>query len=207
MNRKNNTLFQGRIRDYILVAIFGIISGALASLFLWLPENSLWDFSYFSSNTYGFWMFSTAVIVLLSSKRHIAAINVGIYVFFLFLLTTVFQSLRLFYRGTHAPFATAGEMAAGSIGGWLWYSIVPSVICAVPGFILWGARENTVFGKLLLFAPLAFLAIETCYLLFCVFAYQTRLFSLLTDIACIGAYCLTFYGRKNVSKIQNGNPF
>lgn len=185
-----HTLFRGRIRDYILVAVLGIAAGMLVALFLWLPDNSLWDFSYFSSDTYGFWMFTTAFVVLFSAKRHITAINAGLYVFFLFLITTAFQSLRLFHPGSHTPYATVGEMTVESIGGWLWYSIAPAVICAVLGFILWGARKNTTLGKLLLFAPLAFLVIETCYLLFCVFAHQTKLFSAFTDIACIGAYCL-----------------
>ena len=190
MNKKNNTLFQGRIRDYMLVAVLGTASGMLVALFLWLPDNSLWDFSCFSSDTYGFWMFTTALIVLFSAKRHIAAINAGVYVFFLFLITTVFQSLRLFHAGSHTPYANVGEMAAESMVGWLWYSIVPAIICAALGFLLWSARKNTKFGKLLLFAPLVFLAVETGYLLFCVFVYQTKLFSALTDIACIGGYCL-----------------
>ena len=190
MNKKNNTLFQGRIRDYMLVAVFGIAAGMLVVLFLWLPDNSLWDFSYFSSDTYGFWMFTTAIIVLFSAKRHIAAINAGVYVFFLFLITTAFQSLRLFHTGSHTPYATVGEMAAESMVGWLWYSIAPALICAALGSILWGAQKNTKFGKLLLFAPLAFLVIETGYLLFCVFVNQTKLFSALTDIACMGGYCL-----------------
>lgn len=188
MNKENNTLFQGKIRDYVLVALLGIVAGGLVALFLWLPDNQLWDFSYFASDTYGFWMLITSLIVLFSTKRHIAAINAGVYVFFLFLITTVFQSMRLFYTGGYTPFATVGEMAAASIGGWLWYSIFPATVCVVLGFILWGARKNTNFGKLLLFAPLAFLVAETLYLLYCVFAYQTKLFSALTDIACIGAY-------------------
>lgn len=190
MNKKNYTLFQGRIRDYMLVAAFGIAAGMLVALFLWLPDNSLWDLSYFSSDTYGFWMFTTALIVLFSAKRHIAAINAGVYVFFLFLITTAFQSLRLFRTGSHTPFANVGEMAAKSMVGWFWYSIVPAIICAALGLLLWGARKNTKIGKLLLFSPLVFLVIETGYLLFCVFAHQTKLFSALTDIACIGGYCL-----------------
>lgn len=189
LNKENNTLFQGKIRDYILVALLGIAAGGLVALFLWLPDNQLWDFSYFASDTYGFWMLTTSLVVLFSSKRYIAAINAGVYVFLLFLITTAFQSLRLFYTGSYTPFATVGEMAAASISGWLWYGIFPTIVCVVLGFILWGARKNTNFGKLLLFAPLAFLVVETIYLLYCVFAYQTKLFSSLTDIACIGVYC------------------
>ncbi len=174
----------------MLVAVLGIAAGGLVALFLWLPDNLLWDFSYFSSDTYGFWMITTALVVLFSAKRHIAAINAGVYVFFLFLITTAFQSLRLFYTGSHTPYATVREMVAESIGGWLWYSIAPAIICAMLGFILWGARKNTAFGRLLLFAPAVFLMMETCYLLFYVLAYQTKLFSALSDIACIGVYRL-----------------
>ncbi len=53
------------------------------SLFLWLPDNSLWDYSYFSSDTSGFWIFTTIFVVLFSAKWHIAAINAELYVLFL----------------------------------------------------------------------------------------------------------------------------
>ncbi len=198
--------FQGRVKDYILVAVLGIAAGMLVALFLWLPDNSLWDFSYFSSDTFGFWMFTTAIVVLFSAKQYIAAINAGVYVFFLFLITTAFQSPRLFHTGSHTPYVTVGEMAAESIDGWLWYSIATAIICAMLGFILWGARKNTTFCKLLLFAPLAFLVIETCYLLFCVFVHQTKLFSALTDIACIGSYC-RIIKRFLSMKRKGGNTF
>lgn len=189
MDKANHTLFQGKIRDYILVALLGIAAGGLVALFLWLPDNLLCDFSYFGSDTYVFWMLTTSLVILFSTKRYIAAIKAGVYVFLLFLITTAFQSLRPFYSGSYTPFASVGEMAAPSIGGWLWYSIFPAIVCVVLSFILWGARKNTHFGKLFLFVPLAFLAVETLYLLYCIFAYQTKLFSTLTNIACIGVYC------------------
>lgn len=187
----------------MLIAALGIAAGIVVAVFLWLPDDPLWNLSYFSADTYGFWMFTTALIVLFSAKRTIAAVNAGVYVFFLFLITTVFQSLRLFHTGSHTPFADVGEMAAGSMAGWLWYSIAPAIACAALGAILWGARKDTRLGKLLLFAPLAFLTIETGYLLFCVFVHQTKLFSALTDMACIGGYCLII--RRFLSAKRSGD--
>ena len=93
MNKQRNIFFYKSIKDFIIVAALGIAAGLLVALFLWLPDNELWDFSYFSSDTYGFWLFTTAIIVLFSEKRFVAAINAGLYVFFLFLITTAFQSL------------------------------------------------------------------------------------------------------------------
>ncbi len=142
MNKQRNIFFYKSIKDFIIVAALGIAAGLLVALFLWLPDNELWDFSYFSSDTYGFWLFTTAIIVLFSEKRFVAAINAGLYVFFLFLITTAFQSLIMFYNAEYIPFDTIGEMIVGSIGGWLWYSILPAIMCMVLAAVLWSARKK-----------------------------------------------------------------
>ena len=189
MSNQDPICFYGRTRNYILTAILGIAAGLLTSLFLWLPDSTLWDFSYFSSDTYGFWMVTTAIIVLFSEKRYVAAINAGLYVFFLFLITTAFQSLKMFYSSEFTPFETLGELIMGSVGGWLWYSVVPAAVCAVFAAAFWSARGKTVAGRLLLFVPLVFLVVETIWLLISVFEYHTRLFSAITNLVCIIAYC------------------
>lgn len=194
LNKQRNIFFYKSIKDFIIVAALGIAAGLLVALFLWLPDNELWDFSYFSSDTYGFWLFTTAIIVLFSEKRYVAAINAGLYVFFLFLITTAFQSLNMFYNAEYIPFDTIGEMIVGSIGGWLWYSIVPAIMCMVLAAVLWSARKKTIWGKLLLFAPLGFLVVETILLYISVFVYYTRLFSALINLGCIGAYCVIIRG-------------
>ena len=189
LSNQDTICFYGRTRNYILTAALGIAAGLLTASFLWLPDSTLWDFSYFSSDAYGFWMLTTAIIVLFSEKRYVAAINAGVYVFFLFLITTVFQSLKMFCSSEFTPFETIGELIIGSIGGWLWYSIIPASVCAVLASVFWSAREKTVLGKLLLFVPLVILAVETIWLLISVFAYHTRLFSAITNLVCIIAYC------------------
>ena len=117
MSNQDTICFYGRTRNYILTAALGIAAGLLTASFLWLPDSTLWDFSYFSSDAYGFWMLTTAIIVLFSEKRYVAAINAGVYVFFLFLITTVFQSLKMFCSSEFTPFETIGELIIGSIGG------------------------------------------------------------------------------------------
>lgn len=77
-------VFKDNIKSYLLVILLSILAGLSVVLCLTLPNNNLWSFSYWSSSTYGFWMFTTSLIVLLSEKRKTAIINASIYVFMIF---------------------------------------------------------------------------------------------------------------------------
>lgn len=135
-------------------------------------------------------MLTSVSIVLFSQKRVVAAVNTGIFVFFLFLITTITQCLKVFTTSSNLPFDTFGEMALDSWFGWILFSVVPAAICVLLAFVLWDARKNTIWGKILIFAPLIFIIIETIWMFVNVFLYQTRLFSAITDFVCIMLYSL-----------------
>ena len=156
-------LFRHNLKSYALVTALGLLAGFSVVFFIELPDNSFLSFYYWSSSTFGFWVFSTSLIVLFSESRKCAAINAGIYIFLMFLITTVHQSFRL-YRSGATQFRSLSELMLNHIGGWLLYSVPPALVCAALGIILWYGRKNTIWGKLLCAMPAVFLFAETVIL-------------------------------------------
>ena len=169
--------------------ILGAVAGLLVVLFCEIPDNSLWSFYYWSANTYGFWMFSTALIVLCSEKRKNAAINAAIYIFLMFLITTIYKSFRMYWNG-HTPFVSLLDLSVHHISGWLLYSIPPAILCGILGAILWSGRKNCNYGAILRVLPAVFIALETILLLYGVFTEHIKLFSATINSVCLIAYCL-----------------
>lgn len=130
-------LLRGCPAHFLLTAVAGILGGFLVAFILEFPSDGLWAAAYWSTSVYGFWIFTTSLLVLWSEKRHVACIGSGLYIFFMFLVTTVYMSLRLFYRGS-TPYEALFDMALHSISGWLWYSIPPALLSAGLAAVLWG---------------------------------------------------------------------
>ena len=172
---------------FLLTAAAGIIGGLLVAFFFEFPSDGLWAAAYWSTSVYGFWIFTTTLLVLWSEKRHVACIGSGLYIFFMYLVTTVYMSLRLFYRGS-TPYETLFGMALHSISGWLWYSIPPALLSAGFAAVLWGGRKAGTVGTVLRCLPFAFLCLETGCLFCYVFTQSTRLFPALTDLLCTAGY-------------------
>jgi len=181
------TLLRGRPLHYLLTAVFGILGGLLVVFIFEFPSDGLWAAAYWSTSVYGFWIFTTSLLVLWSEKRHVACIGSGLYIFFMFLVTTVYMSLRLFYRGS-TPYETLFGMALHSISSWLWYSIPPALLSAGFAAVLWGGRKAGTVGTVLRCLPFAFLCLETGCLFCYVFTQSTRLFPALTDLLCTAGY-------------------
>lgn len=156
-------LLRGRPLHYLLTAVFGILGGLLVAFFSEFPSDGLWAAAYWSTSVYGFWIFTTSLLVLWSEKRHVACIGSGLYIFFMFLVTTVYMSLRLFYRGG-TPYETLFGMALHSISGWLWYSIPHALLSAGLAAMLWGGRKAGTVGTVLRWLPFVFLCLETGWL-------------------------------------------
>ena len=181
------TLLQGRPLHYLLTAVFGILGGLLVVFIFEFPSDGLWAAAYWSTSVYGFWIFTTSLLVLWSEKRDVACIGSGLYIFFMFLVTTVYMSLRLFYRSS-TPYETLFDMALHSISGWLWYSIPPALLSAGLAAVLWGGRKAGTVGTVLRWLPFVFLCLETGWLFFYVFTQSTRLFPALTELLCTAGY-------------------
>lgn len=172
---------------FLLTAAAGIIGGLLVAFFFEFPSDGLWAAAYWSTSVCGFWIFTISLLVLWSEKRHVACIGSGLYILFMFLVTTVYMSLRLFYRGG-TPYETLFDMALHSLPGWLWYSISPALLSAGFAAVLWGGRKAGTVGTVLRCLPFAFLCLETGCLFCYVFTQSTRLFPALTDLLCTAGY-------------------
>ena len=122
--------FKDELKSYLFVIALGVLAGVSVVLFIELPDNNLLSFYYWSSSTFGFWMFSTSLIVLFSENRKCAAINAGTYIFLMFLITTAHQSYYI-YRSGAMQFNSLYKLVANHIGGWLLYSIPPALVCAL----------------------------------------------------------------------------
>ena len=140
-------IFKDNIKSYLLVFLLSILAGLSVVTCLILPNNNLWSFSYWSSSTYGFWIFTTSLIVLLSEKRKTAIINSSIYIFMIFLITTIYQSIKMYFN-SYTPFDSLMEIPINSINGRLLYSIIPAVICGALGAILYSGRKDKIYSKI-----------------------------------------------------------
>ncbi len=178
------TRFDGSAHSYLRIAGLGLLAGLAVVFFLAIPDHPLWGFHRWSAATFGFWMCSTSRIVLTSKTRTCGAVGAGLYIFLMFLVTTVGQSALLFRSGG-TPFASLPELAAHSVPGWLWYSLPPAMLCAALGAVLWSGRKRTRWGNILRILPACFLLAETALLLKNVAAHGTDLFSALTDLGCL----------------------
>ena len=157
-----------------MIFLLSIIAGLSVVFFCEFPNNDLWAFSYWSSETFGFWMFSTSLIVLLSEKRKTATINSTIYIFVMFLITTIYKSFRLYLNG-YTPFNSLIDLSLNSMYGWLLYSVPPAIICGILGAILWSGRKNNIYSKILCILPVVFIFVESIILFCCLFINHTKL--------------------------------
>ena len=180
-------LLRGRPLHYLLTAAAGIFGGLLVAYIFEFPSDGLWAAAYWSTSVYGFWIFTTSLLVLWSEKRQVACVGSGLYIFFMFLVTTVYMSLRLFFLGS-TPYKTLFDMILRSFSGWLWYSIPPALLCAGLAAVLWEGRKAGTIGAVLRWLPHVFLSFETVFLFFYVFTQNTRLFPAITDLLCTAGY-------------------
>lgn len=192
-------LFRDKLKSYFFVVALGLLAGLTVVFFIEVPDNGFWSFYYWSSSTFGFWMFSTSLIVLFSENRKCAAINAGI---------SHIPDVPYYDRTPIVPTLPQRSDAAGviiqtdteSYGGWLLYSVPPAFVCAVLGVILWSGRKNTIWGKLLRTMPAVFLFAETAVLFYTVFCLYTRFFSALSDLVCFLAYSVIFFKQAGIDR-------
>ncbi len=197
------SIFKNNFKSYLAVIFLGIFAGLLVAFFSGFPADDLWSFSYFSSVTFGFWMFSVSTIVLLSEKKLTACLNSGIYVFLMFAVTGVYKSVRNYMVNSLAFESQAEHLAFygySHIGEWILqcaidaflYGIVPALVCAVLAFVLHFGRKPNVLGKILMILPALYILVETVILYIMLFSTGTMLFMAIVDTLCLAAYLMIF---------------
>ena len=184
-------LFKDKLKSYLIISLLGIIAGISVIFFCEFPNNDLWAFSYWSSSTLGFWMFSTSLIVLFSEKRKTSFINAFIYIFIMFLMTSIYKSFRSFY-GAYTPYDSFLELSLNRISGWLEYSVIPALLCGILALVLWSGRKDNTIGKILRILPMIFISLETISLFYIVFINHTKLFPAITNSVCLILYIIIY---------------
>jgi len=197
------TIFKNNFKSYLAVILFGILGGLLVAVCSEQPGDGLWAISYFSSNTFGFWMFSVSTIVLLSEKKLTACLNSGIYVFLMFFVTGLYKYNRNFMVNSQAFESQAEHLAMYGythIGQWILqcaldaflYSFAPALVCAALAFVLHFGRKPNVIGKILMILPAVYILVETVIIYVLLFSQKTMLFMAIVDTLCLASYLLIF---------------
>ena len=178
-------VFRNKIGFYLLTALFGIVGGALVGFFEQYPHDDLWAFALFGSQTIGFWMCTTSLLVLFSEKFYAGGINAFLYVFFMFYVTGIFKRLAMVNHGLgdwdsfwHG-FINWGEYAyAGLWGG----------VCFLLGMALWFGRKKNLIFAILRFMPALFILAEAVSLWNSVINKRIGLFMAIVDTFCLILY-------------------
>ena len=133
-------VFSNRIRSFLLVMLFGIIGGALVGFFEQFPHDDLWAFALSCSQTIGFWICTTSLIVLFSEKFYSAGINAFLYIFFMFYVTGIFKRLAMVQKGfADWPRFWNGFLSWGEYA----YAGLWAAVCFLLGMVLWAGRERS----------------------------------------------------------------
>lgn len=185
-------MFRDNMKSYSCVFCLGILAGLSVVFFSGFPRDDLWALSYWSSETLGFWMFSTSLIVLFSEKIRVAIINTIVYIFNMFIITEIYKTLRNYFDG-YEDYNNLLEVIATNVFDWFVYGIVPALICGVLGAVLWNGRKySNIFGKMLCVMPLVFIALETISLIKIFIVEHTRLFVVIVDLLCLITYYVIY---------------
>ncbi len=178
----SKVVFRNKIGFYLLTVLLGIVGGALVGFFEQYPHDDLWAFALFGSQTIGFWMCTTSLLVLFSEKFYTGGINAFFYVFFMFYVTGIFKRLAMVNHGLgdwnrfwHG-FISWGEYAyAGLWGG----------VCFLLGMVLWFGRKKNLVFVILRFLPALFILTEAVLLWSKVISKKTGLFMAIVDTVCL----------------------
>ncbi len=188
-------LFRHGVRSYLAAAGLGVLAGLLVAFFSLFPADGLWGLAYFSSATFGFWFFSTGLIVLFSEKPYTAALNAALYVYFMFYVTGIFKRLAVVDKGYN-------DLSYFRDGLWqeLAYGALPALVCAALGFALWYGRKKSPPCVLLRFAPAACIAAEAVLSWIAVAGRGQMLFIALLDTALAALITLILYKNSDFSR-------
>ncbi len=183
-------LFRHGVRSCLAAAGLGILAGLLVAFFSRFPADDLWGLACFSSSTFGFWFFTTGLIVLFSEKPYTAALNAALYVYFMFYVTGIFKRLAVVNAG-YNDFSYFWNGLRQELS----YGALPALLCAALGFVLWHGRKKKLPCVLLRFAPALCIAAEAALLWIAVAGRGQMLFVALLDTVC--ALLFTFIVYKN----------
>lgn len=198
---KNGIIFKHDLRSYLLASVLGVFAGLLVAFFACFPSDDLWGLAFFSSQTFGFWVFTCSLIALFSSKHYAAGGCVALYVYFMFYITGLYKRLAVvlkmqntwayFFKGFYEELS---------------YGLLAAALCFALAFILWLARKDKPIFVLLRFAPLLVIAAEAIWLWLWVINQNCFLFMAIVDTLCAAAYLFIILKRFD-NRLVKAKPY
>ena len=180
-----NEIFRNKWNSYVSISFIGIFAGILVAFFSLFPSDDFWGLANFSSGTFAFWIWTSSLIALFSSKHYVAGVHVSLYVYFMFYITGICKRLAIVNNG----YNTDSYFYEG-----LWqelgYGLLPAFICFFFAFFLWYGRKNNILCYILRFAPLMFILLEAIGCWVVVMNKKQDMFMAIVDTACAITYPL-----------------
>ncbi len=177
-------------KSYIVVVIFGFVVGIITELVNLLPNNDLWGLSSIAG-AFGFWIFSTTIIIYLSSSNKNAMINAFLYLTNMCIGYYLLQGIIDLINPT---------ITVDKIFQWdhLFYWIGISILCGIVAYILyfWN-NDKKIYSSFLYALPVAGMFSDTVNNCLKFHYSHTQLLQTILDIVFLTILFILFFKKSN----------
>lgn len=176
-------------KSYMKVIIFGLIIGIVTELVNLLPNNDGLGLSSIAG-TFGFWIFTTTLVIHLSCSNKNAMMNTFLY------LASMCCSFYLLQGGI--KFFTPNVTVDGLIE-WshLFFWIMISIVCGIVAYILYYWNQNNLFSNILYALPVAGMLIDTVNNCLKFYYSHTQFFGVILDVIFLMIMFCLFLKKSN----------
>ena len=187
----SNIKLRNTYKSYTAIFVIGILVGCICRLLDYFPADTLWSFSS-PQTSFGFWIITNTIIVMLSTSNICAGISSFLYMFG---MTLSFYALQAIL-GMFIPMFSGGFRFGLFILFTVW-----SIACAIAAFILYYWNREHIFSSVLYSLPVGALFAETIAVFIYFLEHQTFLFQLLMDIIGAVVFTIIFFKKVNYRKM------
>ncbi len=176
-------------KSYMKVIIFGLIIGIVTESVNLLPNNDGLGLSSIAG-TFGFWIFTTTLVIHLSCSNKNAMMNTFLY------LASMCCSFYLLQGGI--KFFTPNVTVDGLIE-WshLFFWIMISIVCGIVAYILYYWNQNNLFSNILYALPVAGMLIDTVNNCLKFYYSYTQFFGVILDVIFLMIMFCLFLKKSN----------
>lgn len=180
-------------RSYLCVVAFGFIVGLVTELVNLLPHDDLLGASSIAGS-FGFWIFTTTLVIHLSCSNKNAMLNTFLYLAFMCCGFYLLQGIIVYFT----PNVTVD-------GVFEWdhfiYWLLASVVCAVTAFVLWFWNKGGALGSILYALPVAGMLIDTVNNCLKFYYSRTQLLQAAMDVVFLVIMLVIFVRKADVKAL------
>lgn len=182
--------FKDNFKSYLFVVGLGLVAGIITELLNLFPYDTLWSLSSIAS-AFGFWIFTTTLVIYFSSSNKNAAINV-----FLYLSSMNFSFY--FLQGILGCFIPKLYNIEGFLQwGLLLRFDIFALVCGAISYVLYYWNKDNKISNVLYALPICGLGAETIGLVFYLYNTHTYLLQLIFDFLSLVFLICLFYKKTN----------